>query len=128
MFTSSAEQSKAKNRRMVYEMDLKTASKVRTEKLSSSSGTFLTDFRASSGHFCVDRSGRLVAACHGDSVQIWDSHSEEMFKYDHSYPLTAAEFHPTDLCLATGDFKGVVTLWYQICRTDGHQPAKVSLH
>ena len=42
VYVSSAEQSKAKNRRMVYEMDLKTASKVRTEKLSSSSGTFLT--------------------------------------------------------------------------------------
>ena len=128
VYVSSAEQSKAKNRRMVYEMDLKTDSMVRTEKLSSSSGTFLTEFRASSGHFCADRSGRLVAACHGHSVQIWDSHSEEMFRYDHSYPLTAAEFHPTDLCLATGDFKGVVTLWYQICRTDGHQPVKVSLH
>ena len=96
---NSAEQSKAKNRGMVYEMDLKTASKVRTEKLSSSSGTLLTEFRASSGHFCVDRSGRLAAACHGDSVQIWDSHSEDMFKCDHIYPLTAAEFHPTDLCL-----------------------------
>lgn len=125
---TTTDSNRAGDRRMVFELDLKTVSGAKTRRVQSSHCTYVTEFKACSRQFCIERSGRYVVACQGDTMQIWDALNEEMFQYEHSYRLTAAEFHPTDFCLATGDQNGVVTLWYRLCRSDGHHPAKVSLH
>ena len=126
--TSSKGNDRPRDRRILYEIDLKRMSSARTRRISSSHCVYVTEFRALSGHYCTDSSGRYVVACKDDRIQIWDAVSEEMFQYDHNYAVTAVVFHPQDVCLATGDQKGVVTLWYRLCQSNGCHPAKVLLH